>query len=202
MRAIEKNQEKQHSKAEQLAPSRGFDSLASWLIEPENRVRGTMQDWAISLSDTRVEQISHENHALVTVSDFLSAPQDAVSAATLQKFAKITPQYPGIRAPLSAQIAHRWLTDLAPMLEEHFGKSATGWEIQAWYSLVTTPARELIPMQRFPHVDGTDPRQLAMMLYLHETDHGGTGSVLAIPCWWPGPSRPWRAFGQRGAVSW
>jgi len=61
------------------------------------------------------------------------------------------------------------------MLDEAFGKSVNGWEIQAWYSLVTTPPAALIPMQRFPHVDGTDPDQLAMMLYLHNTDQGGTG---------------------------
>lgn len=134
-----------------------------------------MRDWAISLSDKRVEEITSENHVLVTIGDFLTDPEKLVSAATLQKFAKITPQYPGIRAPLEAQIAHRWLADLGPMLDQHFGKSAAGWEMQAWYSLVTSPAASLIPMQRFPHVDGTDPRQLAMMLYLHETDHGGTG---------------------------
>lgn len=46
--------------------------------------------------------------------------------------------------------------------------------MQAWYSLVTTNPEDLIPLQRFPHVDGTDPQRIAMMLYLHHTDHGGT----------------------------
>ena len=61
------------------------------------------------------------------------------------------------------------------MLDKVFGAAAYGWEIQAWFSLVTDASDALIPMQRFPHVDGTNPRQLAMMLYLHTTDHGGTG---------------------------
>jgi hypothetical protein len=50
--------------------------------------------------------------------------------------------------------------------------------MQAWYSLVTTPPARLHPIQRLPHVDGTDPEQIAMMLYLHrigpEAKHGGT----------------------------
>ena len=134
-----------------------------------------VQDWAISLSDKRVGNIASENQAFIEVSDFLQKPEIAIAGAALQKFAKITPQYPGIRAPLDSQVIANWLADLAPMLDQHFGASPQGWEMQAWYSLVTTPARDLIPMQRFPHVDGTDPRQLAMMLYLHSTEHGGTG---------------------------
>ena len=104
----------------------------------------------------------------------MSAPEAAIDDASLQKFAKITPQYPGIRAPLPNEVALGWLGDLTPMLDETFGKAEHGWEIQAWYSIVTARPQELIPLQRFPHVDGTDPRQLAMMLYLHKTDHGGT----------------------------
>lgn len=134
-----------------------------------------MQNWAISLDRSTVENFSHQNHTLLTVDGLLADPETAISNATLQKFAKITPQYPGIRAPLASDVIADWLEQLAPMLEQHFGGSPKGWEMQAWYSIVTTPPEQLIPMQCFPHVDGTDPRQLAMMLYLHETDHGGTG---------------------------
>lgn len=41
--------------------------------------------------------------------------------------------------------------------------------MQAWYSLVTTAPADLLPIQRLPHVDGTDPAQIAMMLDLHRT---------------------------------
>ena len=50
--------------------------------------------------------------------------------------------------------------------------------MQAWYSIVTTPPADLLPIQRLPHIDGTDPTQIAMMLYLHRTGprsaHRGT----------------------------
>lgn len=134
-----------------------------------------MQDWAISLDNLTSGSFSDENHRFLTVDGFMKSPNTAIECASLQKFAKITPQYPGIRAPLPDDVGRQWLVQLTPQLDGTFGKSVGGWEIQAWFSIVTTPPAELIPLQRFPHVDGTDPRQLAMMLYLHETNHGGTG---------------------------
>ncbi|MHA7819793.1 MAG: DUF6445 family protein [Erythrobacter sp.] len=138
-----------------------------------------MQDWAISLDNLTSGSFSSENHRFMTANNFMRSPQTAINCASLQKFAKITPQYPGIRATLPQEVRNEWLSLLAPKLDEIFGDTSSdagrGWEIQAWFSIVTTPKDQLIPLQRFPHVDGTDPHQLAMMLYLHETDHGGTG---------------------------
>lgn len=134
-----------------------------------------MTDWTISLENSRVEVFSSENHPLMAVKGFMKTPQTAVDCACLQIFAKVTPQYPGVRAPVPPDVCASWLEVLTPALDEVFGQAPHGYQIQAWFSIVTTPASTLIPMQRFPHVDGTDPRQLAMMLYLHTTDHGGTG---------------------------
>lgn len=128
-----------------------------------------------SIDCARHEFFSSENHILVLADDFLEAPETAISNACLQDFAKITPQYPGIRAPLETVIADAWAETLGPLLDAGFGAAPDGWAIQAWYSIVTTPPDQLIPMQCFPHVDGTNPDQLAMMLYLHDTGHGGTG---------------------------
>ncbi|AWW75596.1 hypothetical protein CD351_14255 [Erythrobacter sp. KY5] len=116
-----------------------------------------------------------QNHVFASVVNILSSPTQVIEAATLQKFAKITPQYPGVRAPLPQSVSLAWLNELSPLLDTAFGSSEHGWEMQAWFSLVTAGPGDLIPMQRFPHVDGTDARQLAMMLYLHDTPHGGTG---------------------------
>ncbi|MDJ0642169.1 MAG: DUF6445 family protein [Erythrobacter sp.] len=133
-----------------------------------------MKNWAISLTNAQFGHFSVQNHAFVTVNDFMEAPESAIQSAVLQKFAKITPQYPGLRAPLDPTVAEAWLTQLTPLLERGFGQAAEGWDIQVWYSVVAVPPDRLIPMQRLPHVDGTDPDLIAMMLYLHHTDHGGT----------------------------
>src|SRR3546814_4464285 len=57
-------------------------------------------NWAISLEQTRVDHFSAEHHTLVSIDGFLTDPETAVRAAILQNFASITPQYPGLRAPL------------------------------------------------------------------------------------------------------
>jgi hypothetical protein len=121
-----------------------------------------------------VERFSSDNHDLVTISHMLTTPDTVVRSASLQKFAKITPQYPGVRAALDPAAGKAWLARLAPLLSQWFGPPDTRWEMQAWYSLVTTPPAALAPIQRLPHVDGTDPANIAMMLYLHHTEHGGT----------------------------
>jgi Family of unknown function (DUF6445) len=130
--------------------------------------------WGISLAQVQGETFSACNHALVSVDGFLEAPEQVILQASLQNFAKITPQYPGVRAPLDPAICRAWLTRLAPLLDQWFGPYGRPWEMQAWYSLVTTPPADLAPIQRLPHVDGTDPTQIAMMLYLNRTGHGGT----------------------------
>ncbi len=137
------------------------------------------EGWGIALAQPHVEHFSALNHKLVSISDFLEDPEHAISQADLQKFAEITPQYPGVRARIDSVVGRAWLAQLSPLLSVWFGPPRTGrWAMQAWYSLVTTPPARLLPIQRIPHVDGTDPAQIAMMLYLHRTgpeaQHGGT----------------------------
>lgn len=130
--------------------------------------------WAITSAKPRISSFSSYNHKLVTLDNLLNAPDWVISNAILQNFARITPQYPGVRAPLDRAVCASWLAQLAPLLDQWFGRPDHGWVMQAWYSLVTTPPAQLAPIQRLPHVDGTDPAQIAMMLYLHRTGHGGT----------------------------
>ncbi|MEL6876581.1 MAG: DUF6445 family protein [Pseudomonadota bacterium] len=133
-----------------------------------------MQDLPISLAGARASVFSPQNHNFVTIDAILNEPSIAVKAASLQKFAKIIPQYPGVRAPLEPAVCRTWLEKLSPLLNANFGAAKHGWEMQGWYSIVTTPPAQLQPIQRLPHVDGTDPDQIALMLYLHTTGHGGT----------------------------
>lgn len=130
--------------------------------------------WGIALADWQDENFPLRDQRLVSLDNFLIDPDHAILQASLQKFAKITPQYPGLRAALDPVVCHAWLTQLGPLLDQWFGGTGRPWAMQAWYSLVTTPREALAPMQRLPHVDGTDPQQIAMMLYLHRTGHGGT----------------------------
>ncbi|RGP41244.1 Tryptophan 7-halogenase [Altererythrobacter insulae] len=133
-----------------------------------------MSDWTLASTDAQIGHFSDIKHILVSIPDFLKDPGAAISDASLQNFARITPQYPGIRASLSDSPKKRLTEQLSPLLSDAFEMRQGTWSIMAWYSLVTSPPSGLLPIQRLPHVDGTDPNQIAMMLYLHETDHGGT----------------------------
>jgi hypothetical protein len=150
-----------------------FDSLTGTMEPPHISAAGTL-DWSLSLAGVARTQISSQHHDVVTVTDFLSDPYHAVESANLHNFAVITPHYPGVRAPLESETCTLWQKSLADLLSDTFGAPPSRWEMQAWYSLVTTPPARLTPLQCFPHVDGTDPQQIAMMLYLHEGAHGGT----------------------------
>ena len=141
---------------------------------PPSPLQAPPEGWGLSPAPWRKGHFSSHNHDLVCFDAFLQTPDHAISQACLQKFAKITPQYPGVRAPLDPVVCAAWLGQLAPLLDQWFGPDGRRWEMQAWFSLVTTPAGDLAPIQRLPHVDGTDPAQIAMMLYLNHTDHGGT----------------------------
>lgn len=133
-----------------------------------------MSEWSIEGTDAQTNYFSAEKHVLASVPNLLSDPNSVIEEAVLQKFAKITPQYPGVRAELSESAATALVSALSPMLSDVFDSPSGTWSILAWYSLVTSPPAKLLPIQRLPHVDGTDSNQIAMMLYLHTTDHGGT----------------------------
>lgn len=130
--------------------------------------------WRISLANMAEEEFPTSNQKLVSIPNFLGTPDHVIAQAVLQNFAKITPQYPGVRAPLDPAVCDAWLAQLSPLLDQWFGAAPRGWAMQAWYSLVTTAPADLAPIQRLPHVDGTDPQQIAMMLYLNRAAHGGT----------------------------
>ena len=143
-------------------------------ITRSSRALTAPSGWAIAAGNPVISHFSTQNHRLVTVGGLLADPENVIEQAFLQKFARITPQYPGLRAPLDPVVCAYLLGALAPVLDRGFAAPGTRWEMQAWYSIVTTPPSALAPIQRLPHVDGTDPRQIAMMLYLHRTGHGGT----------------------------
>jgi hypothetical protein len=147
-------------------------------ITPAPCLTSAPSGWAINPESAALSHFSSHNHVFVTAENLLDAPEHVISQAILQKFARITPQYPGLRAALAPDVCAHWLDRLAPCLDRWFATGRIRWEMQAWFSLVTTAPQALAPIQRLPHVDGTDPRQIAMMLYLHRTgprsQHGGT----------------------------
>lgn len=84
--------------------------------------------------------------------------------------------YPGVRAPMPAEFSRplcAWLTStlhLAGVLEEscHVHNDAS------FFSIVNKSRADLLPLQRIPHYDCSDPGVFAAVIYLFDRPHSGT----------------------------
>ena len=125
--------------------------------------------------ESTLSQIGTEQTQIVQVSDFFKAPELVVEAASSHRYAYINPHYPGIRASVEAGLLAGLCEAVSDLVATHSGAEKRDWIGRAWYSIVTHPKERLTPIQRLPHFDGFDESQLAVMIYLNQTKHGGTG---------------------------
>jgi Family of unknown function (DUF6445) len=121
--------------------------------------------------------VGMEREPVVVVDNFLSAPQLLVDyAAAHGAFDAVSDAfYPGCRAPAPAIYCFALRAFLAPLIGQAFGlqdSHVTG-EL-SHFSLVITAPEKLRPVQRMPHFDNTNPKQLALLHYLCGPQHGGT----------------------------
>jgi hypothetical protein len=84
--------------------------------------------------------------------------------------------YPGVRARVPAEFSrpfHAWLTRTlhgTGMLEE----SCHIYADASFFSIVNKSRANLLPLQRIPHYDSTDPRVFAAVIYLFDRANSGT----------------------------
>jgi hypothetical protein len=119
--------------------------------------------------------IGREQSPLLVIDDFVSDPERLVRRAATRLYRPQGSYYPGIRAeaPLSYQALI--VEHLGELLFERF--SLQGRELRfpmCHFSLVTTSADRLDPLQRIPHFDSLDGNALATVHYLFHADFGGT----------------------------
>lgn len=106
-----------------------------------------------------------------------AAPAMADYAATSCKFEPVASgSYPGVRAPAPAAFAELVREAVAPAAARVFASGpAILTLLAANFSLVTTHASQLTPLQRLPHIDAASPGLIAVLLYLCGPELGGTG---------------------------
>jgi hypothetical protein len=114
----------------------------------------------------------------VTVADnVLLRPQQLTEFGLGHEFAEDDGNlYPGIRARLPAEFSrpfNAWLARMlhrTGMLEEscHISDDAS------FFSIVNKSRADLLPLQRIPHYDSTDPRVFAAVIYLFERPNAAT----------------------------
>src|SRR5712692_2390649 len=84
--------------------------------------------------------------------------------------------YPGVRARVPAEFSrpfHAWLTRTlhrTGVLEE----GCYIYDDASFFSVVNKSRANLLPLQRIPHYDSTDPRVFASVIYLFDRANSGT----------------------------
>lgn len=125
----------------------------------------------------RVEKLAlgREGAPLLVIDNFVADPDRLVKKATTAQFSSGGRFYPGIRAKAPPSYEHFLATRLQPLLAEHFGLVSPSLRLtMCHFSLVTTPAAQLGPMQRIPHVDSLAREGFATIHYLFKENLGGT----------------------------
>jgi len=131
--------------------------------------------------DPRVEvlRIGSGGHPVLIIDDLLdgapSLVDHAADSAVLAPVKSGANFYPGVRAPAPAAYVQTLVRALRPLLAETFGAPVDGRaQITSALSMATLPAAEANLAQRLPHIDTTEPNQLAILHYLCDPPHGGT----------------------------
>jgi Family of unknown function (DUF6445) len=116
--------------------------------------------------------------AVTRIDDALLDPEGAAALGLAQSYAKDPNNfYPGMRAvaPESFSTALRaWLT---PILQGNgvLKCDQALYRDASFFSVVTTAGTDLLPIQRIPHYDSTDPKLLAAVIYLCRPPPTGAG---------------------------
>lgn len=121
-----------------------------------------------------IGRIGHEREPILIIDGFSSDPETLVEQAAHETYRPLGPHYPGVRAPLAAQYLSERMDLLQRLLADVFGLQDGANLLECNFSLVTTPAAGLQPLQRLPHFDSTDPGRLAVLHYLCGPEGGGT----------------------------
>jgi hypothetical protein len=127
--------------------------------------------------DIRIEKrsLGREGAPLLVIDNFVAQPERLVKKALTAPFSSGGRFYPGIRSKAPPSYEQFLATRLQPLLAEHFGLVSPTLRLSmCHFSLVTTPAAQLEPMQRIPHVDSLSRDGFASIHYLFKAPLGGT----------------------------
>lgn len=130
----------------------------------------------------QVLEIGKEKNKVVVIDDFLKSPWSLIDYAQNVEFSPypIAAQrkgYPGVRVVAPAGYGELVRERIDPIVQQEFDipTAVSLKTYQEALNLITVPEHELGPLQRIPHFDASDPNFFAVLLYLCDDRHGGTG---------------------------
>lgn len=128
-----------------------------------------------------IYKVGREQTPIFVIDNFLQncsvAIQEATNLAYSSDKQKVGAYYPGIRAPVGADYGMAVLRHCQGIFYRFFNvpQSLGLYPLNGSYSLLTTPAHKLSPLQCIPHYDNNHPFSFAMLHYLNKGEFGGTG---------------------------
>jgi hypothetical protein len=124
---------------------------------------------------SRVDYVGLDRSPVLVIDDVWDSPGELIEeAAAKQDYAALSLYYPGVRSSAPRPYALGITKNLQDLISETFELRAELTITDSTFSLVATPAERLVPFQRVPHFDSTDPNRLALLHYLCGPEHGGT----------------------------
>jgi hypothetical protein len=136
---------------------------------------GTFQ--ARELQDAQTLLVGREQHPVIVIDDFLIDTEPLMHyASTAVRFAAPKNWYPGLRAePLPQPYVIEVIRALHIIIGKTFDLPMQGGvDANTYFGLATLTPDALSTLQRLPHFDSTNPRQIATLHYLCDASHGGT----------------------------
>jgi hypothetical protein len=123
----------------------------------------------------RVDSIGNERSPVVVIEDMWSDPETLVDAAASKSdYSARSLYYPGVRSSAPSEYARAAVKQLSELIRSTFELNGELSITDSTFSLVVTPAENLVAFQRVPHFDSADPNRIALLHYLCGPEHGGT----------------------------
>lgn len=127
-------------------------------------------------------EMGAEKNKVIILDDFLENPDELIEFA---KGVQFTPYpvaverkgYPGVRAAAPAEYGVKIRDRVDSIVRSQFEVPARA-ELRTYQealNLISVPEENLGPLQRIPHFDASDPCFFAILMYLCDDNHGGTG---------------------------
>ena len=121
--------------------------------------------------------VGNERQPVIVIDDALRTPGSVLEYVQhAVRFAPPSNHYPGLRGePMPKPYAAHLIRGLGPLIGETFGLDPGG-KIGAnfYFGLATVRPEDLVPLQRLPHFDTTNPNQIALLHYFCDETQGGT----------------------------
>lgn len=126
--------------------------------------------------DVRIGTIGSEQQPLILVDNFVAEPERLVDyAARHEDRRTVKGMYPGLRLDTPQDYMTLMHASLGETIARTFDLGPRDVaEVESFFSIVMMPPAQLHPLQRIPHFDGANPKDIAFLHYLCDEEHGGT----------------------------